>query len=140
MYIDSSVIYTDKTKDLLGLVARDSILVTDDTLNNNGTVNVQAAVLAQTFTAQDYNSRDGNGSKSGTQGQLNLYGSLAQYTRGVVTSGGYGFLKNYTYDTRFSGTNSQGAPSFPTLPFFQITSWYDKIVWPPDSTSFWHNW
>ena len=147
VYIDSSIIYNNKSTDLLGLVAKDTISVTDDPANNTGFVNIQAAVLASTFVVQNQENdttatmRNANtkGYGKGSQGYLNLFGSLAQKNRGYVgknVSGTmYGLLKHYTYDNRFSGNGS--APSFPTLPYFQILSWYDRMSW---SRSWWDVW
>ncbi len=134
VFIDSSIYEKDTTKDILGLVARDTMMVTDDSINNVGSVHVQGALLAATFTAQDYSTRNANTKASGN-GTLSLYGALAQNSRGAVGSGTKGFLKNYTYDNRFAGNG--GPPSYPTLPYFQIMSWYDKMNW---NTSWWSNW
>jgi hypothetical protein len=42
---------------------------------------------------------------SSPQKTLNVYGGIAQSTRGAIgTTGGAGFLKNYIYDTRFSAS------------------------------------
>ena len=147
VYIDSSVVYNNKSTDLLGLVAKDTMSITDDPANNTGYVNLQAAVLASTFCVQNQENdttatkRNANtkGYGSGSQGYLNLYGSLAQKNRGYVgksVSGTmYGLIKHYTYDNRFSGNGT--APSFPTLPYFQILSWYDRMKW---SSDWWNVW
>ncbi|HVN48329.1 MAG TPA: hypothetical protein VMU30_05855, partial [Bacteroidota bacterium] len=149
IYLDSSVTYKDTSSistNLLGLVAKDTIYITDDTTNCQNPVTIDAAVLATTFTAQHVYNNDAygnNASKRLFTGQPNLYlkGSLAQYSRGVVgasnSSNGqaYGFKKNYTYDSRFAG--NVGAQGFPTLAYFAVASWYESIQW---SRNWWDIW
>jgi hypothetical protein len=136
IYIDSSVVYKDTLTDILGIVARDTVYVTDDTINNKGKVNIQATILAESFTAQNYGSRDANTS-TGTadNGMLYLRGGIQQNNRGAVGSGTNGFSKQYKYDTRFQGTG--GAPGYPQLSQFALISWYDNIQWP---TNWWNLW
>ena len=139
VFIDSNVVYNDTSKDLLGLVAADTMYITYDSANTKGSVKIQGAILAKTFAAQQ---PDSNYIPTPVvnKAALFLYGSLAQKNRGRAGGGdaitGTGFQKRYTYDWRFAG-GSNAAPSYPTLPYFQILSWYDRMAW---NTSWWSNW
>jgi hypothetical protein len=143
VYIDSSVVYKDTLTDILGIVARDSVYVTDDTANNkNKFVNVQATICAATFSAQNYDTRvsgtytTSGGVKTATgRGTLNLRGGIQQNNRGAVFSGNNGFSKNYKYDTRFQG--SATPPGYPQLSQFSLLSWYDNVQW---QRSWWDVW
>ena len=98
--------------DSLGLIAKNSVKVyhpvtcddkdrTDcgswsNLTGTNFNVEISAAILTlqHSFAVQTYY----RGAKLGT---LKVYGSIAQRFRGPVgTSGGSGYLKNYSYDTR----------------------------------------
>ena len=137
IYIDSNVVYKDTTTDLLGLVAADTMFVAYDSANVRGPVKIQAAILAQTFTAQNPNTNWGTGAPLNAAKQsIQLFGALAQRNRGPVGNGNAGYAKSYKYDNRFAG-GSNSAPSYPTLPYFQILSWYDRMAW---NTSWWSNW
>ena len=142
IYIDSNVVYHDTTKDMLGLVARDSMFVSYDSANVKGPVKIQAAILAQTFAAENTNTAWGSTTIYGhaaiasTKQSIQLFGALAQRNRGGVGNGNNGYAKSYKYDNRFAG-GSNAAPSYPTLPYFQILSWYDRMNW---NTNWWSNW
>jgi hypothetical protein len=138
VYIDSNIVYHDTTQDILGLIARDTMFVSYDTANVRGPVKIQGALLASTFTAQNPNANWGSGSPlAATKQSINIFGALAQKNRGPVGAGVAGYAKSYKYDQRFAGGGSNSAPSYPTLPYFQILSWYDRMNW---SKSWWDVW
>jgi len=83
----------DRVDDSLGLIARREVRIT-----GTRSVNIHAAILVTDdgagFGAKYRYWRLGNPA-------INLYGSLSQYRRGIVGAvGGWGFRKNYKYDTR----------------------------------------
>jgi hypothetical protein len=129
IWIDDDLVYVDdpltnpNSDDVLGLVAKNFINVTDNVANNND-VNIQAAILALTgsFRAENYNTRP-------VGGVLNLTGSVAQYHRGPVGtfygSGtiASGFSKRYRYDGRF---NVMSPPKFPTIQnSLRLVDWWE---------------
>jgi len=129
IWIDDDLIYADdplsnpNSDDILGLVAKNFINVTDNAANNSD-VNIQAAMLALTgsFRAENYNTRP-------VGGVLNLTGSVAQYHRGPVGtfygSGtiASGFSKRYRYDGRFNVTSP---PAFPTVQnSLRLVEWWE---------------
>jgi len=82
--------------DTLGLIALNQVQVLGD-----NSINIHAAIMVCSnnygFGAATWSSP-----RSGNRPDINLYGSLAQYQRGVVAQGSsYGFDKNYKFDTRF---------------------------------------
>lgn len=96
------VVREDITKSadgMLGLIANDWIRIYHPCGSGDlGDVTVEAAILALTkrFMVDRYDC----GSK---QGYLNVFGAIAQQTRGPVGTGGgsgTGYLKNYVYDNR----------------------------------------
>jgi len=83
----------DDVNDTLGLIARDAVLLT-----GRATTPIHAAILV---TGEG----DGFGSTRRYDylgnPEIQLYGSLSQYRRGIVgTTGGRGFVKKYKYDSR----------------------------------------
>ena len=121
IYISNSVVYasatnpspwqagfvTNNVDDALGLMAYNRLEI-----RGTNTVNVHAAVMIT-------NGDDGFGAENryvniGGNKYINLYGSLSQYRRGIVSrvSGStfQGFRKNYKFDARF---NYDAPPSFP---------------------------
>lgn len=111
IYITNHIIYASNpitntsSDDALGLISKDDIVVWTNAPNN---LNIYAAMLATgqantndpgSFGVQNHNT-------GSTRGDLNVWGSIVQDTRGAVgtQSGGVvvtGFEKNYGYDTRF---------------------------------------
>jgi hypothetical protein len=135
IFLDSSIVYKDTTLDMLGIVAKDSVYVTDNTNNNKDTVKIQASILAETFAAQNYDSRDAHTSTGTTDnGILKLLGGLQQDNRGAVGKGTKGFTKKYTYDSRLL---SAFPPGYPELATFAVISWYERVNW---SQNMWDSW
>lgn len=127
IYLDGDVVYnTDpvanpNSTDLLGIIAQNNVLITDNSTNNNN-IKIQAAVYAQTggFGAENYDTRP-------AAGTINLYGGITQNSRlAVGTFGGHGitsgFQKSYKYDNRMMVASP---PGFPDTGSFEIVSWYE---------------
>ncbi|MEJ2536313.1 MAG: hypothetical protein P8048_04550, partial [Calditrichia bacterium] len=106
IYIDDDLVYADNpmtnpnSDDLLGLVAQNDVLITDNVANNND-CNLQASIFAidGNYGAENYASRP-------VSGVLRFAGSIAQKHRGPVGTFSYGtglksgFSKRYYYDLR----------------------------------------
>jgi hypothetical protein len=126
VYIDSSIAYNNNpivgtSDDMLGIVATNDIMITDNT-NNNTTAGVtrQGSMfsLAGGFGAQNYDTRPAKGS-------IHLLGGVSQHVRNAVgTSGspGTGFKKSYKYDERMLVT---APPCFPTTGSYEILEWLE---------------
>jgi len=128
IWIDDDLVYADNpminphSDDLLGLVAKDYIYVTDNAANNSD-VNVQAAMMSieRSFKAENYNSRP-------LAGVLNLTGSVCQYHRGPVGTFSFGvgiktgFSKRYRFDPRFSFASPK---NFPYLKSLRLVAWWE---------------
>jgi hypothetical protein len=131
VYLDDDVFYnTDpqinpNSQDMLGIVAKDDIIITNNSANNNN-IRIQASIYSETgsFQAEDYQSRP-------VAGTIQLYGGVIQNARGPVgqfsTSGGTttiinGFSKRYRYDDRFMIASP---PFFPGTGSFEIVSWFE---------------
>jgi hypothetical protein len=128
IFIDDDLVYADdpnanpNSDDILGLVAENDIMVTDNAANN-ADCNVQAAVMAVTghWGAENYATRP-------PSGLLNFTGSIVQNQRGPVGTFSWGtglksgFLKRYHFDPRLS---SMAAPYYPTLNAMRLVSWWE---------------
>lgn len=97
---------TNAVDDTLGLMAYNRFEI-----RGTNTVNIHAAIMVTT-------GNDGFGAENryvniGGNKYINLYGSLSQYRRGIVSQNGStfrGFRKNYKYDTRF---DTDAPPNYP---------------------------
>jgi hypothetical protein len=131
VYLDDDLFYnTDpqvnpNSQDMLGIVAKDDIIITDNAANNNN-IRVQASIYSESgsFQAENYQNRP-------VAGSILLYGGVIQNARGPVgqfsTSGGVstiinGFSKRYRYDDRFMIASP---PFFPGTGSFEIVSWFE---------------
>jgi hypothetical protein len=128
-FLDDDVYYnTDPTvypssTDMLGIVAKNDVWVTDNTANNTSAgIKIQASIYCETgsFGAQNYSTR-------AAAGFINLTGGIIQATRGAVgsLSGSTvtnGFSKRYRYDDRLLTTYP---PAFPGCGTFEIVSWFE---------------
>lgn len=125
VYLDDNVQYntdprtTPTSTDMLGIVAENDIIVTDNTVNR-ADITIQASMFSMTggFTAEDYDTRP-------VSGTIYEYGGICQYQRGAVGqfSGSKitsGFYKNYTYDNRLLVSFP---PAFPSTGLFEVLSW-----------------
>jgi len=128
IFLDDDIVYFSnpqtfpKSEDILGIVAQNDIMVTNNTPNQSS-INIHAAVYSQSggFGAESYN--------TGTnRGHINLYGGISQHTRRAVGTIGTGstiatgYSKNYVYDQRF---RLASPPHFPATGSFQMTSWLE---------------
>jgi hypothetical protein len=131
IYLDGDVVYnTDpvanpKSTDLLGIVAQNNVLISDNSVNNNN-IKIQASIYAQTggFGSENYDTRP-------AAGTIYLYGGITQNTRlpvGTFNNSGSknvivsGFQKSYMYDNRLMVGSP---PGFPNTGQFEIVSWYE---------------
>lgn len=134
VFIEDDIVYNDipdpfdendLSTDLLGILAKDDVKISDNS-NNNGDVNIHAAIYCEEggFTAENYNHR-------GADGNINLIGGITQYQRGPVgTFSIYhgvkslvsGFDKNYKYDSRLL---RMVPPYFPSTKTFKVLSWLE---------------
>jgi hypothetical protein len=130
IYVDDDIRYahdprTTTTSNILGLIAENSTIITDNAANNSN-VTIQAAIFCHKggLTAQNYNSRP-------VSGRINLLGGVVQYQRGAVgtfsSSSGTptistGFLKNYRYDDRFY---LDAPPFYPWTGGYQVVTWME---------------
>ena len=108
--------------DLLGLVAEQNVVVSQDAPNN---VTVQAGIVAlnESFTVENW----WNGSP---RGDLTVLGSMVQKRRGPVgtfdSHSGQkrsGYTKHYIYDGRFTELTP---PYYPTTTDYQTALWQDN--------------
>lgn len=128
IYLDDDIFYhsdprTDPTAtDLLGILAKNNIWITDNPANNNN-ITIQGSVYCETggFGAQNYDTRS-------ISGNINLLGGIIhKIRRAVGTFGGsginHGFAKRYNYDNRLL---TVAPPVFPsTKGKFKVISWYE---------------
>ncbi|RMG64717.1 MAG: hypothetical protein D6715_09305 [Calditrichaeota bacterium] len=127
IWIDDDIVYADNPEsnpnsdDLLGLVAKENVYVTDNAANNNG-VTVHAAIMAieGSFTAEHYDSRP-------YAGYLTVVGSIVQNARGPIGTFTWwglhtGFSKRYKFDNRF---NLMSPPKYPYVRELRLLSWWE---------------
>ena len=131
IYLDGDVVYnTDpvsnpSSTDLLGIVAQNNVLITDNLANTSG-IKIQAAIYAETggFGAENY-------AKRPVSGTIDIRGGITQNTRlpvGTFKNSGKlnyivsGFQKDYRYDDRLMLASP---PGFPNTGLFEIVSWYE---------------
>ncbi len=127
IYIDDNVVYNSDPRtnpnstDLLGIVAKNNVFVTDNVPNHSDVI-IDGAIYAESggFGAQNYSTRP-------ISGTIYLLGGITQYSRaavGTFNSTGIvsGFYKNYRYDNRLMLSSP---PYFPNTGAFEIVSWYE---------------
>ena len=125
IYLDDNIVYkSDPLKnknstDLLGIVAKNSVFITDNGPNSND-ININASIYCEDggFGAQNYSTRP-------ISGNINLVGGIIQNTRQAVGTFGktginHGFAKRYRYDERFMLISP---PMFPGTGGLEIVSW-----------------
>jgi hypothetical protein len=130
VYIEDNLTYNTNPKtnsastDMLGIVAKDSIIISDVTYSPaHSNITIQAAMYAETgsFTADNYDTES-------PKGAIFLYGGITQLSRGAVatTSGTTiktGYAKSYSYDPRLG---TQYPPAYPGCGVFQVSSWFEE--------------
>jgi cytoskeletal protein CcmA (bactofilin family) len=116
VYIDDNLKYeksplSSKTDDMLGLVARDNVIVDDNILNNADCI-IEGSIFALngSFTAEGHD-------RGPLFGELRLLGSIVQNARGPVGTikGGKldtGYSKRYRFDSRL-GDPDERPPFYP---------------------------
>lgn len=127
VYIDNDIVYENdprgnpQSPDVLGIVAKNDVLITNNAANNNG-VNIHASIYSEEggFGAEDYDSRP-------PSGEINLLGGIIQYERLAVgtfsgSTTNHGFDKNYRYDDRLMIISP---PYFPGTGTYEIVSWFE---------------
>ncbi|MEK7727060.1 MAG: hypothetical protein AAB354_01540 [candidate division KSB1 bacterium] len=125
VYAQPPHLYSD-SNDMLGLVARNDVIVADNTANRSN-IEIHGAIMAlnSKFYAQNYNT----GSPRGT---LTALGSIIQVNRGTrgvfslvnnVPTVIHGYRSKMLYDERFTHA---GPPYFPLVPKVKIFSWLEK--------------
>ncbi|MCD4782228.1 MAG: DUF4900 domain-containing protein [Candidatus Eremiobacteraeota bacterium] len=122
--IQESILYQDKEKDILGLIAGDDIIIdTDPYTYNNIEINAIMMALSGSFYVSSYSS--GN-----PRGTLKIFGGLIQFSRGPVgTFSSYsgqvvtGYSKDYEYDTKLINSPP---PNYPTTGNIKILSLKDN--------------
>lgn len=136
LYVTGDIRYADDARDILGLVGDGAVLVWNPVTAGGSSVlprgernrTIDAAILSvgHTFEVQNHN-------RGGDRGTLTVHGAIAQKFRGIVRSTAgqtaNGYLKNYTYDTRFT---SLTPPKF-LLP---VSTTYDVARWIETDTAF----
>ena len=120
VYFKDPLVYSNST-DLLGIVAKNEILITQNSANNNH-INIHASIYSESkgFGAENYNTRP-------VSGNINLVGGIIQNIRQAVgtTSGSNivsGFAKRYKYDVRLMKSYP---PAFPGTGKYEIVSWLE---------------
>ena len=127
IWIDDDIVYANdpeidpNSDDILGLIAKDKVIVTDNAPNRND-VNIQACIMAASgsFTAQNYSTRP-------VSGVLKITGGIVQHRRGAIGTFGWsgiksGFSKCYKFDNRCSTTSP---PSYPYVRVLHLVSWWE---------------
>lgn len=129
VYLDDDIIYQNDPKtnpnspDLLGIVAKNGVIVTENTANNSD-ININASIYVESggFGAENYKGRP-------VSGKINLLGGIIQNERGAVGTFDSktgkitaGFSKQYRYDERLLVTYP---PYFPGTGGYEIVSWYE---------------
>ena len=129
IWIDDDIVYADNpnvnpnSDDVLGLVASNDIIMTDNAANNSD-ITIQAAIMAinGSFKAENHGTRP-------VSGTIDFTGSILQESRGAVGTFSWGtntilsgFLKKYRYDTRFGVI---APPYYPTIRELQLAAWWE---------------
>jgi len=141
IYVDDNLMYEQDPRfdttshDMLGLVAEQSVIVTETAANLTDCV-IQGNIFARTgsLTAQNY----GDGT---LRGRLSILGSIVQNVRGAVGTNlngvlNSGYFKSYAYDKRLYDPTVR-PPSYPGfIPTnIQVTGWWESLRLPDFSTS-----
>lgn len=135
VYLDDDIVYSDvpnfqdendPSQDLLGIVAKNKVLITDNSANHSD-INIHAAIYCEDggFEAENYKTRP-------LSGDINLVGGITQNIRSGVATGSIdkygkinlktGFNKNYKYDSRLQ---KLVPPYFPSTNIFKVLSWLE---------------
>ncbi len=140
IYIEDNLLYEQDprvvttSKDLLGLVAEQSVIITDNPANQTDCV-IQGTIFARSGSLTVENFSNGV-----LRGRLSIYGSIVQDVRGAVGTnfGGAlnsGYFKSYAYDTRLYDPNFRP----PTYPGYvpassPVIGWWESMRLPDFGT------
>ncbi|MGB5850340.1 MAG: hypothetical protein WBH40_17765 [Ignavibacteriaceae bacterium] len=126
IYLDDDIVYYNDPRidpnstDMLGLVSKNSILITDN-LANSSDINVDASCYSE-----DYGFGAGWPSFTQPNGKINLYGGIQNKARvqiGVIHGSDiWGFNRNYKYDERLMLASP---PGYPGTGDMEIVSWLE---------------
>ncbi|MCU1404549.1 MAG: hypothetical protein JWQ43_852, partial [Glaciihabitans sp.] len=138
LYVTGDTTYAPRTQAVLGLVGDGAVfvwnpvnsagasLLNDDSLGpdrgNGRTIHAAILSVAHTFQVQGHTT-------GGARGTLTIVGAIAQKYRGIVRSGDIGYVKNYSYDLRFSYLT-------PPKYLMPVSTTYGVIVWIEVSAAF----
>ena len=127
IYLDDDIVYKSdplinpNSTDLLGIVAENSVWITENSANNSD-IKIHASIFAEKdgFGAENYNTRPVSGS-------IYLTGGISQHKRNPVgTFSGstinHGFAKKYRYDDRLAVSLP---PYYPGTGKFEVVAWYE---------------
>jgi len=129
IWIDDNIVYANdpnvdpNSDDLLGLIARDNIIVSENDPNNDDVV-IQACLMAinGSFYAENYSGRP-------IAGTLTITGSIVQNRRGAIgtferwsNSITHGFSKRYHFDPRLKNISP---PHYPYVRELHLVSWWE---------------
>jgi hypothetical protein len=131
LYVTGNVTLANANRDMLGLVGNDAVLVWNPVNGSGETVmpeavrvnrEIHAAILSVSHTFKVQNQTQG-----GARGTLKVVGAIAQKFRGVVRSGTNGYLKDYSYDSRFT---TRTPPKFllPVSTTYAVTLWIETTA------------
>lgn len=128
IFLDDDIVYNTNprvdptSEDMLGIIAKNEVLITDNAANNHYDININASIYSESkgFGAENYSTRP-------ISGTINLLGGIVQNTRQAVgTFGGsginHGFSKRYRYDDRLMFSSP---PMYPGTGAFEIVSWLE---------------
>ncbi|MGE5848005.1 MAG: hypothetical protein ACM34O_14875 [Ignavibacteria bacterium] len=130
VYLDDDIVYNSDPRtnpastDLLGILAKNNVWITDNSANNNNkNINIHGSIYCETggFGAENYNGRS-------VSGNIYLLGGIIQKIRkavGTFNEWGitHGFSKRYKYDNRLL---TVAPPAFPTTKGkFKVISWFE---------------
>jgi hypothetical protein len=127
VYLDDNLVYysdpltNDKSTDMLGLIVKRNVIVTDNNANRSDII-INASIYCEdgSFTAENYDDKSYSGA-------IRLLGGITQKTRGAVStfSGNRivtGYSKRYRYDERLLTTYP---PNYPGCGSFEVVSWFE---------------
>jgi hypothetical protein len=131
LYVTGDITLANTNRDMLGLVGNDAVLVWNPVNGAGGSImpeavrgdrKIYAAILSVSHTFKVQNQTQG-----GDRGTLTVVGAIAQKFRGVVRSGSNGYLKDYSYDARFT---TRTPPKFllPVSTSYAVTLWIETTA------------
>lgn len=127
IFLDDNIVYASDprvdptSEDVLGIIAKNDILITQNTANNSS-IDIHGSIYSESggFGAENYDTRP-------ISGNINLLGGIIQNTRRAVgtfssSTINHGFSKRYRYDERLMFSSP---PMYPGTGSFEIVSWLE---------------